>query len=182
MLRIRIPNLGKRGTSGTAAIEFALIAPVFFLMLFAILETGMVFFAGQTLQHGVVQTARLIRTGQAANQNMTQAQFRTQLCNQVSFLLTCDPAKLYIDVRSYTNFAGSGYPQPLDAGSNIVPSNVNSYSTGGSSNVAGAQTIVLVRAFYTWQLFTPLFGNYFANMANNQRLLSASVAFKNEPY
>jgi hypothetical protein len=113
---------------------------------------------------------------------MTQAQFRTQLCNQVSFLLTCDPAKLYIDVRSYTNFAGSGYPQPLDAGSNIVPSNVNSYSTGGSSNVAGAQTIVLVRAFYTWQLFTPLFGNYFANMANNQRLLSASVAFKNEPY
>jgi hypothetical protein len=39
-----------------------------------------------------------------------------------------------------------------------------------------------MRAFYTWQLFTPLFGNYFANMANNQRLLSASVAFKNEPY
>ena len=182
MLRIRIPNLGKRGNSGTAAIEFALIAPVFFLMLFAILETGMVFFAGQTLQHGVAQTARLIRTGQAQNQNMTQTQFRTQLCNQVNFLLTCDADKLYVDVRAYTSFAGSGYPQPLDAGGNVVPGNVSGYTTGGSSNISGTQSIVLVRAFYTWQLFTPLFGNYFSNMPNNKRLLSASVAFKNEPY
>ena len=58
-------RLGKRGNSGSAAVEFALIAPVFFLLLFAIFETGMLFFADMTLENGVAVTARLIRTGQA---------------------------------------------------------------------------------------------------------------------
>ena len=35
---------------GSAAVEFALVAPVFFALLFAIIETGIIFFAGQILQ------------------------------------------------------------------------------------------------------------------------------------
>src|SRR5438132_14309500 len=99
---------GRRGNSGSAAVEFALIAPVFFLLLFAIFETGMLFFADMTLENGVAVTARLIRTGQAQSAGMTQAQFRTALCRQISFPLSCSSSQLYIDVRSFTNFGGAG--------------------------------------------------------------------------
>ena len=183
-MRIKRPRLGKRGNSGSAAVEFALIAPTFFLMLFAIFETGMVFFADMTLANAVTTTGRLVRTGQAQNQNMTQDQFRTQLCNQISFLLPCtnaDSAKLLIDVRAFPNFSTAAYPQALDANGNLNP-NLNSYQPGASSQVPGQNAIVLVRVFYTWQLYTPLFGSYFSNMANNTRLLSYSLAFKNEPF
>ena len=59
---------------------------------------------------------------------------------------------------------------------------MNQFEIGESGNISGGSSIVLVRGFYVWQLFTPVFSQYFANMAGNKRLLSSSVAFKNEPF
>jgi Flp pilus assembly protein TadG len=182
MLRnpLQVMRRGKRGQSGNAAIEFAMIAPIFFLMLFASLETGLAYFANMTLQNGVMETSRLIRTGQAQKANMSKAQFRTQLCNEINMLLSCDASKLYIDVRAFTSFGNPAFPAPIDANGDMN-GGLDSFQLGQSS-MNGAQTIVLYRVFYKWQLFTPLFGEYFANLSGNVRLLSSSAAFKNEPY
>ena len=40
----------RRNRRGSAAVEFALVAPIFFGLLFAILELAMVFFASQVLE------------------------------------------------------------------------------------------------------------------------------------
>src|SRR5580765_1860610 len=135
----------KRGTSGSVAVEFALIAPLFLLLLFGMIETALATFAGMMLENGMKTVARLVRTGQAQGTNMTQTQFRTALCNQVSVVLSCDQTRLYIDVRAFTNFAGSSFPQPIDANGNINP-NLNAYQLGQSSQNAGGTSIVLVRA------------------------------------
>ena len=42
-----------RNRRGSAAVEFALVAPIFFALLFATLETAIIFFAGQVLEAGV---------------------------------------------------------------------------------------------------------------------------------
>ena len=165
----------RRRAGGHAAIEFALIAPVFFMILMAIVETGMVYFANSTLEDGMETAARMIRTGQVQSANMSQADFRQIICARINTFMSCDPSKLHIDVRAFSNFTTSAYPPPLDADGNINP-NLDSYQIGGSCQV------VLVRAFYTWPLFTPFFSQYFANMGNSTRLLSASIAFRNEPF
>jgi Flp pilus assembly protein TadG len=134
------------------------------------------------LENGMKNVARLVRTGQAQNQALTAEQFRQQLCNQVQLVLSCDVAKLYIDVRAFNSFAGSGFPPPVDAQGNLIPGNVSTYQPGASSQLSTQNSIVLVRAFYTWQMFTPLLGQYYANMPNNIRLLTASAAFRNEPF
>jgi len=54
-----------RNGRGSTAVEFALIAPMFFALIFAILETALMFFAGQILEIGTQDTARLIFTNQA---------------------------------------------------------------------------------------------------------------------
>src|ERR1700755_2096632 len=54
-----------RSRRGSAAVEFALVAPVFFALLFAIIESAIVFFAGQVLETITQDSARLIATGQA---------------------------------------------------------------------------------------------------------------------
>jgi len=38
----------RRSRGGSAAVEFALVAPLFFALLFAIIETAMMFFATHT--------------------------------------------------------------------------------------------------------------------------------------
>ena len=182
MRRFRILKRIRRETKGTAAIEFAIIAPVFLMLLWAIFETGMMFFASQTLTHGLQQTARQIRTGKAHSDTLTQSAFRDAVCAQVNYLLSCDADKLYLDVRAFSSFAGVGFPPPLDPDNNFDNVNMNHFEIGESGNISGGSSIVLVRGFYVWQIYTPVFGQYFSNMAGNKRLLSSSVAFKNEPF
>ena len=54
----------RRNRHGSAAVEFAMIAPMFIALLFAILESAMVFFASQVLETVTQDSARMIMTGQ----------------------------------------------------------------------------------------------------------------------
>lgn len=174
---------GLRNSKGTAAVEFAMIAPIFFGLLFAVFESGLTYFANMTLENGIAESARLIRTGQAQGQAITQAQFRDILCEQVEMLMSCDSDKLFIDVRAFSSFGGAGYQEEFDEDGNINE-DLDGYQLGQSSATGNAQDIVLVRAFYKWPLYTPGFSNYFSNMPNGEtyRLVSSSVAFRNEPF
>src|ERR1700677_3992169 len=64
---------------GSAAVEFALVAPVFFALLFAIVETAIMFFAGQVLETVTQESARQVLTGQAQTAAFPQGQFSPQI-------------------------------------------------------------------------------------------------------
>ena len=66
-----------RQQDGAAAIEFGLVAAPFLALVFAIMETAIVFFAGQALETAAADSARLIMTGQAQTQGFDQAKFKT---------------------------------------------------------------------------------------------------------
>ncbi len=80
----------RRNRRGSAAVEFALVAPLFFCMLFAILETAIVFFAGQVLENATQESARLILTRQAQTTNMTENAFKANLCDRIKVMFNCD--------------------------------------------------------------------------------------------
>ena len=69
----------------------AIVATPFLAVLFAIMETAMVFFAGQTLETAVADSSRLILTGQAQTQALNQAAFK-ELCAPKS--MACSTAKM----------------------------------------------------------------------------------------
>lgn len=162
-----------RAKKGSAVVEFAMLAIPFFLLLYAVIDTSLVFFATSTLENGVATAGRQIKTGQAQAANITQAQFRTLICNQISMLLACD-ARLAIDVRKFNSFSNVNLPAALDANGNL---------TGNYQfNMGVAGDIIVVRAFYAWPVLTPNFGTTLVNMSGNARLLTAAMAFKNEPF
>jgi hypothetical protein len=49
-------------------------------------------------------------------------------------------------------------------------------------NPGGPGDIVVVRLFYQWPLVVTGLGYNISNLAGNTRLLSATAAFRNEPY
>src|ERR1700694_3161527 len=67
-----------RREDGAAAVEFALVAAPFLAVLFAIMETALVFFAGQYLETLAADSTRLILTGQAQTQGWSQSQILNQ--------------------------------------------------------------------------------------------------------
>jgi Flp pilus assembly protein TadG len=163
----------RRNRRGSAAVEFALVAPLFFGVLFAIIELALVFFASQILETVTQDTSRLIMTGQAQNAGFTQAQFKNAVCAKLTVMFDCVNG-VSIDVQSYKQFSAVDVKDPIDAGKNFVPP--NNYLPGGASD------IVVVRLFYKWPLFVTGLGFNVANIADNKRLLTATAAFKNEPF
>jgi Flp pilus assembly protein TadG len=167
-------RLRTRADSGSAALEFALIAPVFFLFLMGIIETGIIFFGNSTLQFAADDVARQVRTGQVQSANMTAAQFRTLVCNDIGALLACN-ANLQIDVETFGNFTGASMTPPIDANGNLNAA-LNNFNPGTSCQVA------VVRLFYTWHIITPLMQPLLSNLPGGNHLLTASGAFRNEPF
>jgi Flp pilus assembly protein TadG len=180
----------RRSRRASAAVEFALVAPVFFALLFAIIETAIIFFASQVLETITQDSARLIETGQAQSGQVmingvaacaaapcTQGEFQTYVCSQIPALLfgTCPPGAngIFIDVENYPAFTNLTINNQIVAG---TFNNNMQYNTGGPGD------IVVVRLFYQWPLFVTGLGYNISNLTGNQRLLVATSVFKNEPY
>ena len=164
-----------RQQAGTSAVEFGLIAAPFLALVFAIMETAVIFFSGQALETAVADSARLIMTGQAQNQALNQSTFKDAVCARIYGLFNC-AGGIQVDVRTYTSFGSITYTPPLDTNGNLVTSNFV-YQPGGPGD------IVVVRLYYAWPIYVSLMNlNRLANMSGNNRLLVATAAFRNEPY
>ena len=107
------PRRFVRRQDGAVAVEFGLILLPFLALMFGIMETALVFFADQTLETAVADSARLIMTGQAQTQNLTATTFKNAVCARIYGLFNCQ-AGVYVDVRTYSSFGGITYTPPLD--------------------------------------------------------------------
>lgn len=175
-LKFRVCNSVRRflrQEEGVAAVEFSFVALPFIALVFAILETAIVFFAGQTLEAAANDSARLILTGQAQTQGLTQATFKTQVCSRIVALFDCSGG-MSIDVKTYTSFAAVNNTNPVVNGQ--LDTSGMGYAPGGPGD------IVVMKLYYAWPIYVSIMSDNLSNLSGNKRLLVATVAFRNEPY
>jgi Flp pilus assembly protein TadG len=163
----------RRNRGGSTAVEFALVMPIFFALLFAIIETALMFFASQVIETATQDSARMIMTGQAQNAAYTQAQFKSDVCSRITVMFDC-VGGIGIDVQNYPAFSSINIVDPIDASKHFT--NPNNYNPGGPGD------IVVVRLFYQWPILVTQLGYDITNLAGSKRLLSGTAAFQNEPY
>ncbi|WP_458759726.1 TadE/TadG family type IV pilus assembly protein [Afipia sp. TerB] len=163
--------------NGSAAIQFAFIAPLFFALMFAIIESSMVFFAGQILETGTADSARLFLTNQAQDKNMSRSDFEKDLCSRVSMLFDCK--KLVVSVKAYpkgTAIPAADLDPPIASGAFV---NNSTYELGAP------ESTMVIRAFYQWPLFVTGLGFNIADIGrgtnSSKKLLAATAAFRVEP-
>jgi Flp pilus assembly protein TadG len=163
-----------RQQDGAAAVEFALVALPFLALTFAILETALVFFAGQTLESAASDAGRLIMTGQAQTAGYSKADFKTQVCARLAGGLFDCTNGVYVDVKTYTSFSAVNTTAPVNNGQfDTTKMNYNAGSPG---------CIVAVSLYYQWPIYVSLLGDNLTNLGNGTRLLEATTVFRNEPY
>ena len=167
----------RRDRRGSVAVEFSVIAVPFFALLFAIIESGIVFFAGQVLETGIQDSGRLIYTHQAQDVGMSATQFKNDLCGRVSVLMSC--SGIDIDVKYYPPGTTITIVDPITAGA------YDNTALVYNPPAPGATGTVVVRGFYQWPLFVTGLGYNIANIgrntSNSKRLLAATMAFHVEP-
>jgi Flp pilus assembly protein TadG len=164
-----------RQQDGATAVVFGLVVAPFLAMVFAIMETALVFFAGQALETAGLHRARLIMTGQAQTQGFSQAQYKNAVCAKIYGLFNCQGG-LYVDVKKYNAFSSIDNSKlPVDGNGNLQTSSFG-YQPGGPGD------IVVVRLIYQWPVYVSLLGLNLSDSAGGNRILMSTIAFRNEPY
>jgi Flp pilus assembly protein TadG len=157
----------------STTVEFGLLGAPFVALIFAILQTAIIFFAGQSLETAAATASRLILTGQAQTAGWSASQFKQQVCNAITGMFSCQSG-VYVDVETYSSFAAVNLNMPVSNGS------FNSANLG--YNPGGPGDIVVVRLYYKYPVYVDLFGFNLSSVNGGFNLLAATAVFKNEPY
>ena len=160
-------TMGRFGSDreGATLVEFSLIAFLLFFVIFATIEIGFVYWATEQLENGNTDAARLVRTGQAQSQSLSQAQLKEQICLRARILPDC-VARLRLDLQSAETFAQINPPDPLDNNGDLKTDGQFSFAPGGPNSIS------LLTSFYSWPV--GFFGGPY--------LLRASAPMRNEPF
>jgi Flp pilus assembly protein TadG len=172
----------KRQDEGSTAVEFAIVSTPFLMFIFALIGCAYYFFVMSSIEKGMDQSSRLIRTGQAVSENMTVDQFKQAICNGAGQWIKC--AKMQIFVKHYTDWStlNSDTPQPcVDTNKNVITN-----TAPGSSYIATysgtASDVVIVTACYKWDFTSKLPFFTLGNMTDGSLMMQTATAFRTEPF
>jgi Flp pilus assembly protein TadG len=169
----------KRNEDGATAIEFAMVALPFLMMLFGIIAVGLFFFTTFSLENAVEQASRPMKTGEAQQANnktgKTKAEFKAEVCSLLPAYVDCT-GKLRINVQKYNDGDMITPPACVDAGGNLVG------DAGTPFNPGARKQIMLVTGCLEWALAGQIPFLQLGSMSNGAAMLQASTTFKTEPF
>lgn len=166
---VRATGRFAQAEGGATAVEFALVALPFLTLIFGIIELGLVLMTSISLESAVIDVGRTIRTGQAQSAGTDAAAFKAAVCDKMAPIGSNCATSLQIDVQTFADYAAT----------NTATDAATPQTMAWKPGTAGS--IVLIRAYYTWPLVTPLLQTGLQT-SNGKRIIYAATAFNNEPY
>ncbi|MEN5147434.1 TadE/TadG family type IV pilus assembly protein [Brevundimonas diminuta] len=170
-----IRNLSsRRRREGSTAVEFALVALPFFLLLFGILEIGMMLLVDALLETAASNTSRQIRTGQAQTKQLKPEDIKAHLCANMSVFSGECSRRAYVDIRVLDDFTSKPKDDPMESG--VLDPDALEYQPGAP------RERVLVRIWYEHAIHTPFIAQAVSRTKDGRVMLTTALAFRNEPY
>jgi Flp pilus assembly protein TadG len=169
----------RKDTSGVTAIEFAMVAPLFFLMLGVMLESGLMMFTEYVLQSSVQEAARKVRTGQAQAAALSAGDFKKEVCRMAKIIISCE-AKVTVYMRAEANFNTLAANSPA---ATTVGVKIDGTTDPVTFQCGAPSQAVSLIATYDWQFAIPYFMQYFSTFGDGKfRRLAGFAMFRNEPF
>jgi len=177
--------------SGATIIEFALVAPVFFLIMFAVMEFGMVGMTQVAIESAVSATAREASIGKAATGGDRVQYVRTHIKEKLENILDAD--RLVISANTVLGGGVQADPDicmddpPRIGGACNPPlafeevNGIPGYQDGTAvMSLGGAGDLIEVRVFYPWRVRFPVMTRFFGD--NGVMMITANAIVKNEAF
>jgi Flp pilus assembly protein TadG len=155
-----------RRQEGSHAVEFALVAPIFIVLIFATAQAAIIYLAEAYLETATEEAARLVLTNQAGS--MTASQFQTALCNNITTLFTC--SNIMVNLAPATSETSIVTAAPA-FNSNGTLANSLTYTQPDPGQIAVLQVL------YQWPVIGLPLGWNFANLGNGTYLMMSTQVF-----
>jgi Flp pilus assembly protein TadG len=159
-----------RHRRGAAAVEFALLAFPFFLIIASILEIGLVSLSGVMMQQGVREAARGALTGSGACRS--REQLAGEICQGAAILPQCGSRLELKQVVFPSGWQNDIHQSAATAGS---PGQQSDFSAPNGGDV------VVVQATYRWSTISPIVSPFLGD-GQGELEIRNSFAFQTEPY
>lgn len=174
--RTRLFRRFARNTRGATAIEFAMLAFPFCLLVFAILESTISFATQQVMANAADSVARELRTGQLRPDDINQAKLKSLLCGKLEVIVADGCPGLEVDLREFPTFDAAAKVRIKLTSDNDID------TSGFGVDPGGALTINMLRVFYRWPVMTDLMRSSMSNLKDGKTLLFSTITWRNEPY
>lgn len=163
----------RRDQKGATAVEFALLIGPFLFLLLGLMEVSMQYFIATAIDYSVQKTARLIRTGQAHESDLSVDDLRTTMCENILDIFDCTDNS-YFSVTELDNLAATSAALPVDSSGEFLDSDIYETGHGGS--------YIIVRGYFQFSPLFDIFGALTPQLPNGNRIVAASALFRNEPF
>ncbi len=164
-----------RDEAGSPAVEFALVFPIFIGVVLATLQAGTIFLAKAFFESGAEAAARVVLTNQTSS--LTAAQFKTEICNQLTALFNCGQVIVELEPMPAGTTNISTLLPTFDSHGNLVGS--PTVAVGANAGAAGTDMLLVV--MYPWPVYGGPLGLNFSNMGSGKMLMSSTQVFRIEP-
>lgn len=162
-----------KDTEAVAAVEFGIIIVPLMVLLFAIIEYGMMFFVNAVLENSVDEYSRIVRTGQAAESSMGLSAAKSEICSNMMALFSCQE-NLHLIVSVVTDISSVTSVNAFDVDGEFK--DVDVYDIGEGKDY------ILVQAYLPWKSFFRSLGASVRMTSDDAFILGAVQLFRNEPF
>jgi Flp pilus assembly protein TadG len=165
--------------AGNTAIEFAIVATPFMMFIFGLVGCAFYFFIMSSVEKGMDQASRLVRTGQAVTDNMTVDQFKQTICDGAGKWLKCPSLQIF--VTRWPDWA-SVKPQICVDANKVLITNTAPGDSPIATYSGTASDIVMVTACYKWNFTSTFPFLKLGNMPDGSLMMQTTTAFRSEPF
>ena len=155
---------------GGPAVEFALVAPIFIVVVYATAQCAIIYICNAYLETAAEEAARQVLTNQ--DTTLTAAQFKTAVCNNMPALFNC--ASVLVGLQPATSSTSISTAAPA-FNSNGTLTNSLPYQQLSPGEIGVLQVL------YQWPVIGLPLGWNFANLGNGSYLMMSTQVFRVEP-
>ena len=161
--------------TGTPAVEFAMVFPIFLGIVLATLQAATINLVKAFFESTAEQAARTVLTNQVGS--LTASQFQTEICKDLTALFDCSEVTVELEpLPAGTTNLASLLPT-FDATGKVVGS--PTVDVGVNAAVPGTDMLLVV--MYPWPVYGGPLGLNFANLGNGKMLMTSTQVFRIEP-
>ena len=172
-----------RDRKGASAVEFAFVAPIFFVMMFTLFEIGWFYYTNSIVDASISNASRLIKTGRLQQAGLSDQQQEalifTEVCRALKVINSCEE-NLTVEVETFSTFAS--LVSQTGNGDALCPTSSEADLEGQQFQPGGELSIVRIRVCYLHKILNPAIGIQLAEGTTNKRRIITSAVFRNEPY
>jgi Flp pilus assembly protein TadG len=174
-----LPSIARilRDRSGATAVEFAIVAPLFFTVSFATFEIGWFYFVNSQVDAASLEASRIVRTGQAQESGFDKDEFFDAVCPKLAVMGDCD-TRMTVEVDTFASFAALAADTSPTICADAAPEELAAiaYNPGLDNQ------IVRLRMCFIYDTINPTIGINIADTDGTKRKLYGGSIFRNEPF